>query len=206
MSVHGLPSSTEIRKPVHKKLLYARFPTELSGERRKQFDDDISRIIVTNEISPLSVNIKEGEQVKSIFVLQVELKKKVYNERNIVLISQLFRQHLLIVLKYLDEIRLATYQTRLLHSEWMAADDISVELSGLDLDAVWENLVMQISGIVVADDKSLDEQIVIEQEKNKLMKQIENMEKKARKETQAKKKFEMFQRLKVYQKRLEDMN
>lgn len=53
MIVHGLPSGTEIRKPVHKKLFYVKFPTELSGERRKQFDDDIGRIIVTNEISPV---------------------------------------------------------------------------------------------------------------------------------------------------------
>ncbi len=206
MGVYGLPSSTEIRKPVHKKLLYAKFSTELSGERRKRFDDDIGRITVTNEISPVSVNIKEGEQVKSIFVLQVELKNKTYNERNIVLISKLFGQHLLIVLKYLNEIQLATYQTKLLHSEWMTVDDASVKLTGLDLDTVWENLVTQVSGIVVSDDNSLDEQIVIEQEKAKLMKQIEDLEKKARKETQAKKKFEMFQRLKVYQKRLEEMN
>lgn len=137
MSVHGLPSSTEIKKLVHKKLLYAKFPKELCGERRKQFDDDIGRIVVTNEISPVSVNIKEGEQVKSIFVLQVELKTKAYNERNIVLISKLFGQHLLIVLKYVDEVQLATYQTRLLHSEWMAVDDASVKLSGLDLEAVY---------------------------------------------------------------------
>ena len=206
MSVRGLPSSTEIRKPVHKKMLYAKFPTELSGEKRKQFDDDIGRIIITNEISPVSVNIKEGEQVKSIFVLQVELKNKAYNERNIVLIAKLFGQHLLIVLKYADEVQFAIYQTRLLHSEWMEVDNACVKLSGLDLDAVWENLVTKVSGIVVTDEHSLDEQIVIEQEKAKLMKQIEELEKKARKETQAKKKFEMFQRLKEYQKRLEEMN
>lgn len=206
MSVRGLPSSTEIRKPVHKKILYAKFPTELSGEKRKQFDDDIGRIIVTNEISPVSVNIKEGEQVKSIFVLQVELKNKAYNERNIVLISKLFGQHLLIVLKYADEVQLATYQTRLLHSEWMEVDNACVKLLGLDLDAVWGNLVTQVSGIVVTDDHSLDEQIVIEQEKAKLLKQIEELDRKARKETQAKKKFEMFQRLKEYQKLLEEMN
>lgn len=187
MSVHGLPSSTEIKKLVHKKLLYAKFPKELCGERRKQFDDDIGRIVVTNEISPVSVNIKEGEQVKSIFVLQVELKTKAYNERNIVLISKLFGQHLLIVLKYVDEVQLATYQTRLLHSEWMAVDDASVKLSGLDLEAVWESLVTQVSGIVVSAENSLDEQIVIEQEKAKLLQQIEGIEKKARKETQAKK-------------------
>ncbi len=205
MSVHGLPGSTEIRKPVHKKLLYAKFSAELGGERRKQFDDDIGRIIVTNEISPVSVNIKEGEQVKSIFVLQVELKRKAYNERSIVLLSKLFGQHLLIVLKYADEIQLATYQTRLLHSEWKPVDDAVVKLTGLDLDAVWESLVTQVSGIVVSDDNSLNEQIAIEQEKAKLMRKIEDLEKKARKETQAKKKFEMFQRLKTYQKRLEEM-
>lgn len=206
MSVCGVPRSTEIRKPIHKKLLYAKFPTELSGEKRKQFDDDIARIILTNEISPVSVNIKEGERVKSIFVLQVELKNKAYNERNIVLMSKLFGQHLLIALKYADEVQLATYQTRLLHSEWMEVDDVCVKLSGLDLDAVWESLVTQVSGIVVAAENSLDEQIIIEQEKAKLLKQIEDLEKKARKETQAKKKFEMFQRLKTYQKRLEEMD
>lgn len=206
MSVHGLPSSTEIRKPVHKKLLYTKFSTELSGEKRKQFDDDIGKIIVTNEISPVSVNIKEGERVKSIFVLQVELKNKAYNERNIVLISKLFGQHLLIALKYADEIQLATYQTVLLHSEWMVEDDANIKLSGLDLDAVWESLVTQVSGIVVSDGNSLDEQIAIEQEMAKLLKQIEDLEKKVRKETQSKKKFEMFQRLKESQKRLEEMN
>lgn len=205
MSVRGLPSSTEIRKLVHKKMLYAKFPTELSGEKRKQFDDDIGRIIITNEISPVSVNIKEGEQVKSIFVLQVELKNKAYNERNIVLIAKLFGQHLLIVLKYADEVQFAIYQTRLLHSEWMEVDNACVKLSGLDLDAVWENLVTQISGIIVTDEHSLDEQIVIEQEKVKLLKQIEELDRKARKETQAKKKFEMFQRLKEYQKKLQDL-
>ena len=134
MSVRGLPSSTEIRKPVHKKLLYAKFSAELSGERRKQFDEDIGRIIVTNEISPVSVNIKEGKEVKAIFVLQVELKNKAYNERNIVLISKLFGQHLLIALKYADEVQLAIYQTRLLHSEWMAVDEAGVKITGLDLD------------------------------------------------------------------------
>lgn len=205
MSVRGLPSSTEIRKLVHKKMLYAKFPTELSGEKRKQFDDDIGRIIITNEISPVSVNIKEGEQVKSIFVLQVELKNKAYNERNIVLIAKLFGQHLLIVLKYADEVQFAIYQTRLLHSEWMEVDNACVKLSGLDLDAVWENLVTKVSGIVVTDEHSLDEQIVIEQEKVKLLKQIEELDRKARKETQAKKKFEMFQRLKEYQKKLQDL-
>ncbi len=198
-----LPKPTEIRRPVHKKLIYNKFTAELSGGRKSIFDADISRIIITNELSPMSVNMREGQQVKSIFVLQVELKKKEYNEKNIVLISKLFGQKLLIVLKYADEIQMAVYQTRLLHSEWMPAGNVNINLNGLDLDGVWEGLVMQVSGIVVCDGNSLNEQIAIEQEKAKLRKQIEDLEKKARKEIQSKKKFEMFQRLKEYQKRLE---
>ena len=82
MSVHGLPSSTEIKKLVHKKLLYAKFPKELCGERRKQFDDDIGRIVVTNEISPVSVNIKEGEQVKSSLKPKRTMKETLCLYRN----------------------------------------------------------------------------------------------------------------------------
>ena len=206
MSMFGLPSSTEIRKPVHKKVLYAKFPTELSGERRKQFDEDVGRIIITNEISPVSVNIKEGELVKSIFVLQVELKKKEYNERNIVLISKLFGQQLVIVLKHADEVRLATYQTRLLSSQWLKYDEVGLRLSGLNLDAVWESLVTQVSGIEVADDNSLDEQIALEQEKERLKKQIEDLEKKARKETQSKRKFEIYNQMKAIKKRWSEID
>ena len=33
-----------------KKLIYQKFPTELSGDKKARFDDDISRIIITNEI------------------------------------------------------------------------------------------------------------------------------------------------------------
>ena len=68
MSVHGLPSSTEIKKLVHKKLLYAKFPKELCGERRKQFDDDIGRIVVTNEISPVRFKSKSSLSIHGIEV------------------------------------------------------------------------------------------------------------------------------------------
>ena len=98
----GLPISTEIRKPVPKTVIYEKFVTELSGNQRKSFDSDISRILVVNEISTVSVNIREGEEVKSIFAVLVELKNRNYNEKNITLISKLFGQKLLFVLHYGD--------------------------------------------------------------------------------------------------------
>jgi low affinity Fe/Cu permease len=73
------------------------------------------------------------------------------------------------------------------------------------MQAVWDNFVTQVSGISVEAGNTLAEQIGIEAEKDKIRKQIENLERKARRETQSKKKFEMFQRIKEYQRRLDGM-
>lgn len=199
----GLPGSTEIRKPVHKKLLYQKFPDELSGEKKERFDADISRIIITNEISEASVNIKSTEKIKSIFVVQVELKTKDYNNRNIALISKLFGQNLLMLLHFEDEFQIAIHEVRLLKSEWKKEFDLS--LKGLDLSAVWEGFITEVSGIVASKENTIEQQIEIEAEREKIQKIISDLESKARKETQSKKKFELFQRLKEYQKKLEDM-
>ena len=198
-----LPKSTEIRKPIHKKLIYQKFATELSGDKKDKFDADISRIIITNEISEASVNIRATDKVPSMFVVQIELKTKSYNDRNIILTSKLFGQNLLLVLHYEDEYQLAIYETKLLKSDWKSEDEFSLKLNGLDLSAVWDNFVTQVSGIEVEEGNTLDEQISKEAEKEKLRKQIDDLERKARKESQSKRKFEMFQQIKTLEKKLE---
>lgn len=200
----NLPRSTEIRKQIPKKLIYQKYPSELSGDKREKFDADISKIVITNEISEHSVNIKATEKVNSIFVVQIELKNKAYNDRNIILISKLFGQRLLLVLHYEDEYQLAIYETKLLKSEW-SKEDVNLKLTGLDMTVVWENMVSQVSGIVAGEGKTLNEQIIIEGEKDKLIKQIENLEMKARKEPQSKKKFELFQQIKEYKNKLKEI-
>lgn len=200
-----LPKSTEIRKPIHKKLIYQKFSTELSGDKKSRFDEDISRIIIINEISENSINIKATEEVSAIFVVQIELKTKDYNDRNIILVSKLFGQNLLLVLHYENEYQLAIYETKLLKSDWKSEGDITLSMQGLDMNGVWDHLVTQVSGITPEEGNTLSEQIVIETEKEKLRKQIADLENKARKEAQSKKKYEMFQRIKEYQKKLEEM-
>ena len=110
-----LPKTSEIRKPLHKKLIYEKYAAELSGNKKDKFDADISRMIITNEISETSVNIKATEEISAIFVLQVELKTKEYDDKNIVMISKLFGQKLLIILHYENKYQLAIYETRLLN-------------------------------------------------------------------------------------------
>ena len=200
-----LPKSTEIRKPIHKKLIYQKFPAELDGEKRKRFDEDISRITVTNEISEKSIKIRPTDEVSSIFVIQIELKSKEYNDRNIALVSKLFGQKLLLVLRVDDEYQLAIYETQLLKSEWKKEAEIKLRIDGLDLGTVWNNLVTAVSGISAQDGNTLSEQIGIEAEKERLKKIIVELERKARKEVQSKRKFELHRQIGEYKKRLEVM-
>ena len=199
------PKTSEIRKPLHKKLIYEKYAAELAGNKKDKFDADISRMIITNEISEASVNIKATETISAIFVIQIELKRREYDDKNIVMISKLFGQKLLIVLHYDNKYQLAIYETRLLKSDWKNEEEISLKLNGLDLGSVWDNFVTQVSGIDVQDGNTLVEQINVEAEKEKLRKKIADLEIKARKEVQSKKKFEMVQRVNLYKERLKDM-
>ena len=167
-----LPKTSEIRKPLHKKLIYEKYAAELSGNKKDKFDADISRMIITNEISEASVNIKATEEISAIFVLQVELKRKEYDDKNIIMISKLFGQKLLIVLHYENAYQLAICETRLLKSDWKNEEEISLRLNGLDLGSVWDNFVTQVSGINVQVGNTLVEQINVEAEKEKLRKQM----------------------------------
>ena len=201
----GLPASTELRKPLHKKLIYERLATEFHGNRKKEFENDISRIYVIHEISPASVNVNEGETVSSIFAVLIELKRKEYNERNIGFIAKVFGQNLLIVLHYADKYQLAMYQKRLLHSDWIGENSISLEITGSDLNTVWEGLVRQVSGIFPDAEHTLDEQIDIEEEKSKVRKQIAKLEAKANREPQPKKKYEIHKEIRSLEAKLEVM-
>lgn len=201
----GLPVVTEIHKIIHKKSVYSKFPVELNGDKKKRFDEDISKITIINELSPTSIHVREGKEVSSIYVLMIDLKKKDYDDKNILLITKLFGQRLVVVLKYGDEYQFATNQGKLLLSEWCDEESFALNITGLDFDQIWENLVIQVSGIKPQDGNSLEEQIRLAEEKNRIQKKITDLEAQARKETQSKKKFEMFQRIKEYQKRLEEM-
>ena len=82
-------------------------------------------------------------------------------------------------------------------SEWQPTDDTKVPLAGLNLDAVWENIVAAIGSITIVGSNTIAEQIAEDDAHAKLMKQIEQLEKRARAEKQPRKKLELFEKLKT---------
>lgn len=91
--------------------------------------------------------------------------------------------------------RLAVFQTRLYMTDWSEANSLRLPLVGLNLDKVWENIVSQIAGIEMEQGRSLDDQLVVAAQREKLQREIARLEKQARAERQPKKKFELVQKL-----------
>lgn len=200
----GLPKATELSKQLPKNVIYAKF--QMNTAEKAKIDADISRIIIVNEVSAEKVHIAAGEQVKSFFVLLVALKKKDFDDKTIITISKLIPQNMLLVLECGDEAKLATYHTKLMQTEWKRKEALSVELKGLNLDSVWENIIMQIGGITVNQGNTLDEQIAAGEHRQKIEKEIAKLEKQARAEKQPKKKFELVQKANVLKKQLAELD
>lgn len=196
----GLPKSTEIHKQLPKKAIYTKF--QMNTLSKSKVDADISRITIVNEITPSKINIPSGEEVKSFFVLLVLLKRKDFYESTIVTLSKLIPQNILFVLQYEDECKLAIYHKKLMQTEWKQLNLHKIQLQGLNLDKVWENIVISIGSVNIEQGKSLDQQIEINEKRKKIEKEIAKLEKRAISERQPKKKFELVQAEKKLKKKL----
>lgn len=197
----GLPKSTEMSKQLPKKAIYAKF--QLNTAAKDKIDADISRITIVNEIAPNKVNISAGDEVKNFFVLLVSLKRKEFSESTVATLSKLIPQNILFILEYENESKLAVYRTKLIQTDWRPTDEHKIELQGLNLDKVWENIVVSIGDIGIQQGYTLDEQIAVDEKRRKLEKEIEKLERQARAEKQPKKKFELAQKIKKLNKELE---
>ena len=196
----GLPKATELSKQLPKNAIYAKF--QMNTAERAKIDADISRITIVNEVSPAKINIAEGEQVKSFFVLLVALKRKDFEEKTIITISKLIPQNILLVLECDGEAKLAIYHTKLMQTDWKRKEELSIELKGLNMDAVWENIIVQISGITIEQGNTLDEQIAVDEQRMKIQKKIDRLTKLAKNDKQPKKKFELAQKIRILQSQL----
>ena len=189
----NLPEVTELRKALPKSQIYRKF--ELTNAQVAKFDADISRIDIVNEVSSRTIPaIQEGQKVKSFYLLSVTLKTKDYEPKNIERIAKLIPQNLIFALQFEEEIQLAVFCEKLFTTKWMPETKAAIELSGLNFDDVWENIIKKIEGGEWNNDLTLEENIEIkekQEKQEKLQKEIERLEKLARKEVQPKKKFEL---------------
>jgi hypothetical protein len=197
----GLPTSTEVRRQLPKKMLFAKF--ELKPSQRDSFDADVSRLDIVNWISPKTVPaIAEGTEVKEFYVVEVTLKHKEFDAHNIALVAKLIPQRILFALHYGDEIQLAIYHTKLFVGEWHGDDNDNLLSTNYNLDQVWEHIVASVGGVVVEQGNTLNEQIAVDECRAKIEKEIASLKRQMNATRQSKRKMELFDQIKKLEKNL----
>lgn len=189
-----LPPATAINKPLYKKAVFEKF--NLKAAERDRFDADISRMALVARVSSATVPaLTKGKEIEGFYVLQVALKRKDYDPKNILMLQKLIPQKLIFALQFEEQTLFCIFHTRLQQSAWMATDEAVITLQGLSLDDARNNIVATIGGLDAQAEESIEEQIIHREQREKLLRQIESLEKQCRTEKQTRKKFELHQQI-----------
>ena len=189
-----LPPATAINKPLYKKAVFEKF--NLKAAERDRFDADISRMALVARISTATVPaLTKGEEIEGFYVLQVALKRKDYDTKNILMLQKLIPQKMVFVMQYEEQTQFCIFHTRLQQSEWMPTCEAAIPLQGLTLDDVWNNIVAAIGGLDAQAEESIEKQIINREQHEKLLRQIESLENQCRIEKQTRRKYELYQKI-----------
>ena len=78
---------------------------------------------------------------------------------------------------------------------WQKTEFVSLDLKGLTLDDAWQNFVSSIGCLDAQAEETIEEQIINREQREKLLRQIEALEKQCRIEKQTRKKYELHQEI-----------
>lgn len=210
----GLPESTRVKRPLPKAQLFKRF--DWTPSQRERFDSEVSRLDFVNWISPRTVPaIAVGNEVKEIFVVEVSLKSRDFDTKAITLLAKYIPQRIVYLLRFEEEAMLAVYHTKLFTTNWQLLTPNSplLTIQGLNLDAVWVNIVnsirseqLEVNSPLLTPNSSpltdLTEQIKLDEERAKLERQIAALERQMNATKQPRRKRELFEQLQKLKNKL----
>ena len=189
----------------------------LSTNVRNELQNNVERLILANVLNKSTTNFAKGKEVEEIDVFEFLLKTKEVSNALIKEIDSSIPKHILFVFKCENKVQLAvSYKEKTAtenrykviktyKSEWLNADEVNLEIKGLDLDAVYNSFITQIANGQVETDETTDIKSAIEKSINieKLQKKIETLKSKIRKEPQFNKQLILKKELKQLQQELD---
>lgn len=213
----GLPKTTEFNKRIPKQKFYENM--DISPALKKIFVEQVKIIYWKNKIAASTTNLAAGTDVTELEVFEVRLSSPMLDDSLLRQIDKEIPYHILFLLEYQGKYQAwvgykeaAAFGSKAFkvnsyyHTEWMSEKDLPLKLTGLSLDAVYENLVRQIAGDKLkteAAGESLKESVARDEQKQALQKQIATLEAKIHKEKQLNKQMQMNTELKKLKKELE---
>jgi len=212
----GFPQTTEFNKRIPKQKFYENI--DVSPALKRVFVEQIKLIHWRNKLAESTLNIAPGQAVTEIEIIEIKLTQPQLDEAVLRQIDKEIPYHILFVLSYGNKVQAWTgYKeaaesgkkafkvNKYYHTEWMLEDELILDIEGLNMDAVWDNFIIQVGGVELEQGNDLSKQIELDDRKVQLAKDIEKLEKQARSEKQPNKKFQLAQQVKALKKQLAEL-
>lgn len=216
-----LPESTQFERRIPKQKFYANL--SITPALKRIFTEQIDTITWRNKLSAQTLNVARGERVEELEVFLLKLRRRSLNNSVLELIDREVPYHIFFLLEFNGEFQArigykeagggraafkvdAYYQT-----DWLPWEKLPLSLHGLNLDAVYENFVLQVAGEKLAaaapgtpgtTSESLKDVVERDKMRQTLLKQIAALENKVRREKQFNKQVELNEQLKALKRKL----
>ncbi|MBC3797293.1 DUF4391 domain-containing protein [Acetobacterium tundrae] len=167
----NLPNSTKVCKQMPKDIFYKYL--NFSDTLKKSFIDEIDCIIWMNQISPETMIISQGNEVAEIAVMEIVLKRQEINPNLLEILNREINQYAIFIVRYEEwgKILCCWKETEdnlkgdtCSQTNWMSYEDLILEVQGMDLDQVYENFLMQITGEKISIKNETRLKVILEKE------------------------------------------
>lgn len=212
----GLPKSTEYNKRIPKTQFYRNL--DLPNKVKQQFVDEIDTIIWQNKISPDTMAVPKGEEVTEIEVIEIRLRQKGISKNILEIMDRGIPYHIVFALTFNGEVQIAIgYKEKsqkkdakyrvegYYFSDWVIIDELVLELKGLNLDRIYENLLRQFIPKERPQVRDLRDTIVLQKEIEKQATLCESIEKRMKNESQFNVQVELNRRLREERAKLDEL-
>ncbi|HQN22918.1 MAG TPA: DUF4391 domain-containing protein [Thermotogota bacterium] len=212
----AFPKSTLLDRSIPKQKFYLNLKASSSLERL--FIDEVKSIRWMYKLAPDTFNIREGETVKEIEVLELSLKGTTISQEIVEAIDREIPYHLVFVMRYLDKGQIwisykqdskkkaGTFKVeRYYTTDWIPYDDLTLPFDGLTMDRLYESFLLQVAGDRLQREAGDDIQEAVEKDiqREKLERRIQKLENKIRNERQFNRQVGLMAELREAQAQLE---
>lgn len=200
----GLPSSTEVNRRVAKEKLYAN--AAMTTQVRDRIKDQIESVIWRNKLADSTMSVAAGETVKEIEVFEIVLRQRELDKRVLHGIAKAIPYKLVFVLSFAGAVQAwVEASDAFYNTDWFSQTELKLNFEGLNLDAMYDNLVRQIASGRLDVARDIAEAVELDKQRQKLERGIATLEKKILCEKQFNRQVELNGELKRLRTALEGL-
>lgn len=201
-NILNFPSTTIVNKPVPKNAFYKR---SSDSSLREFLTREFEGIVWLYKLVSATLNVEDGEYVHEIDVFYCKMKEDTYSIKTFSKMDELLPRHTVFIIAHGGKFDLLMHhkEMSLAHGEqkwkcWVSElkrdvrfDSNTLNIHGLSMDAVYNSLLSQISGLSVSTKEEYKAQADLRKQIESIQRQLVSLQKKIKAEKQFNRQMEL---------------